>query len=45
MRECFFEKVSLDCHFKATSTESVNEFRESVHIAAAPLPCVLHVVR
>ena len=32
MRERFFEKVYIGSLFKSTSTESVNEFRESAHI-------------
>ena len=32
----FFEKVPLGFLFKATSTESVNEFRESAHILSPP---------
>ena len=33
MREKFFEKVHLGSHFKSTSTQSPNEFRESTHIS------------
>ena len=32
MRESFFEKMTSGTLFKSTSTESVNEFRESTHI-------------
>ena len=32
MRESFFEKVTGGVLFKSTSTETVNEFRESTHV-------------